>query len=63
LTVYNDEFQQLHPSSQGVGTAVFRDLTAYMASLQRMKAVVEKEGIKILFPAHGPVIEVEKTKF
>ncbi|GBG35049.1 Lactamase-like protein nscB [Hondaea fermentalgiana] len=37
----------------GEGTGVFRDLTAYLASLQRMKDLKPQK----LYPGHGPVIE------
>mmetsp|Transcript_54651 Transcript_54651/g.116771 ORF Transcript_54651/g.116771 Transcript_54651/m.116771 type:complete len:317 (+) Transcript_54651:86-1036(+) len=40
----------------GVGTAVFRDLTEYMNSLERMKKAVVEEKIEKLYPAHGPVL-------
>jgi len=42
----------------GHGTAVFEDLAAYMASLEKMKGVVGGR----LFPGHGEVVEDGKTK-
>ncbi len=46
----------------GVGTSVFRDLGAYMKSLQAMRDVASAEGLRRLYPAHGPVVETALEK-
>lgn len=40
----------------GVGTSVFRNLTTYMDSLEKMRQEVSKGDIRTLYPGHGPVI-------
>ena len=46
----------------GVGTSVFRDLDAYMKSLQAMRDAVSAEGLNRLYPAHGPVVDAAVEK-
>lgn len=46
----------------GVGTTVFRDLTAYMRSLYRMRELVAAREVTTIFPAHGPVVMEAVTK-
>ena len=46
----------------GVGTTVFRDLTAYMSSLHRMRDLITTHNISTIFPAHGPVIPSALSK-
>lgn len=40
----------------GVGTSFLRDLGEYLDSLERMHAVVVREGLTTLHPAHGPTV-------
>jgi len=40
----------------GCGTTVFEDLFEYMASLKNLRAIVEKQQLKHIYPGHGPVI-------
>ncbi|KAK3305536.1 beta-lactamase-like protein [Chaetomium strumarium] len=40
----------------GHGTAVFEDLGAYMASLEKMKSLFRGTGTGTAYPGHGPVI-------
>mmetsp|Transcript_23981 Transcript_23981/g.71542 ORF Transcript_23981/g.71542 Transcript_23981/m.71542 type:complete len:317 (+) Transcript_23981:164-1114(+) len=40
----------------GVGTSVFRDLSAYMNSLTRMRGLAQSHDLRTIFPAHGPAI-------
>lgn len=46
----------------GVGTTVFRDLSAYMDSLHRMRGLVVANDVATIFPAHGPVIPAALEK-
>ncbi|KAJ7045200.1 beta-lactamase-like protein [Mycena alexandri] len=41
----------------GQGTAVFEDLSVYIASLRKMGAFASENGAGTLYPGHGPVVK------
>lgn len=46
----------------GMGTTVFEDLAAYMASLERMHAAYPAQPPAPAFPAHGPLVHDGRAK-
>ncbi|KAG5643561.1 hypothetical protein DXG03_000655 [Asterophora parasitica] len=41
----------------GQGTAVFEDLSLYLASLRKMLEFSDGDGYTILYPGHGPIVK------
>lgn len=46
----------------GVGTTMFRDLSDYMVSLDKMQTAVSRGRLTTLYPAHGPVVRDAASK-